>query len=152
MGPTVGIVSAPGGTTIEEGREDRLHTVLRQGTPDPDIPHISTRKGEHGGRPLWAVLRSCCVSTEYQGIFPTTTCPGESCPEWQSPCQATVSISSSHLLWGQLLSPQSSASCAQQYSRTFPVPKLTLANSCHPCTDKQEVLWPVLGSVWSLIY
>ena len=39
----------------------------------------------------------------------------------------------------------------------FPVPKwnpvrLTLVNSSNPYPDRQEILWPMLGSLWSMIY
>lgn len=69
MGPTVEIVSALGGTTMEEGRWDWSHIILRQGTPDQDSPRICTRMADCGGLPCGTVLWSCCVSTEYQRFF-----------------------------------------------------------------------------------
>ena len=40
----------------------------------------------------------------------------------------------------------------------FPAPKqnscakLTLANSSNPDADRQEILWPMSSSLWSMIY
>ena len=41
--------------------------------------------------------------------------------------------------------------------KRLPVPKwnpvrLTLVNSSNPYPDRQEILWPMLGSLWSMIY
>lgn len=141
------------GTLWRRGKGAVFTSSVDKGLLTWAVPQHLHQEGER----RWLLLGNAIILLYFNLMLRAFSWPPW-CPVWWGPCQAIAAYLQVISMEASSPSLQNLASWVLRNSRTFPGPKqnpsakLTWANSHYPYTDRQELLWSMLSSLWSVIY